>query len=80
MTSLDNQPNDEEKLEKLDEDNNTPFSPPEDIKHQGRMARDDPRKDVRMDEDEWYNEGENAAASQQDDEKPDEDDHARRVA
>ena len=64
MQSLDDQANDEEKQEKLDQDFDKPFSPPSDISGQGRMARDDPAKDTGMDEDEWYNEGENAAANQ----------------
>lgn len=71
MTSLDNQPNDEEKEEKLDQDFDPPFSPPDDISGQGRMAKDDPSKDSGMDEDEWYQEGENAAAGQQDNQKDD---------
>jgi hypothetical protein len=79
MQSLDDQANDEEKQEKLDQDFDTPFSPPTDISGQGRMARDDPAKDTDMDEDEWYNEGENAAASQEDDEK-DQAPEGRRVA
>ena len=72
MQSLDDQANDEEKLEKLDGDYDKPFSPPSDINGQGRMARDDPRKDTDMDEDEWYNEGENAAVSQPEDPKDEE--------
>jgi len=69
MQSLDDQANEEEKQEKLDQDFDKPFSPPSDIKGQGRMARDDPRKDTGMDEDEWYDEGENAAAGQPDNPK-----------
>ena len=64
--AIDEHPDDEEKREKLDEDNGTPFSPPSDIPGEGRMARDDPRRDDGLDEDEEYNEGENAAASQPD--------------
>jgi hypothetical protein len=77
MQSLDNQANDEEKQEKLDQDYDKPFSPPDDISGQGRMPRDDPRKDTGMDEDEWYDEGENAAAGQQDDQKDDKEGGAR---
>jgi hypothetical protein len=71
MQSLDDNANHEEKLEKLDQDYDKPFSPPDDISGQGRMARDDPAKDTDMDEDEWYQEGENAAAGQQDSPKDD---------
>jgi len=79
MQSLDDQASDEEKQEKLEQDFDKPFSPPDDVAGQGRMARDDPAKDTGMDEDEWYEEGENAAAGQQDNPK-DEPPHANRVA
>ena len=78
MQSLDDQANEEEKLEKLDQDHDKPFSPPSDIRGQGRMARDHPDKDD-TDEDEWYQMGENAAANQPDNPN-DEPHHGRRVA
>lgn len=78
MQSLDDQANEEEKLEKLDQDHDKPFSPPSDIRGQGRMARDHPDKDD-TDEDEWYHMGENAAANQPDNPN-DEPHHGRRVA
>ena len=64
-------------LEKLDQDYDKPFSPPSDIRGQGRLARDHPSKDD-TDEDEWYHLGENAASNQPDNQR-DDPHHGRRV-
>lgn len=79
MQSLDDQANEEEKLEKLDQDFEKPFSPPSDIRGQGRIARDHPDKDTDTDDDEWYDEGDNAASNQPDNPK-DDPHHGRKVA
>lgn len=78
MQSLDDNPNEEEKLEKLDQDFDKPFSPPSDIKGQGRLARDHPDLDTDVDEDEWYDKGVNAASDQPDNPR-DDPHHGRRV-
>lgn len=57
MQSLDDNPNKEEKEEKLDQDFQTPFSEPDDIPGQGKVPRDHPTLDTDVDEDEWYGEG-----------------------
>ena len=54
-------PNEEEKREKLPEDYETPFSPPDDIKKY--VPEDYPTRDTGMDETEWYQEGDAAASS-----------------
>lgn len=55
------EPNSEEKREKLDEDFETPFSPPLDMPR--GIPVDYPTKDTDMDEMEWYNDGDAAATS-----------------
>ena len=79
MQSLDDQANEEEKLEKLDQDQDKPFLEPTDIKGQGRTARDHPETDTNIDEDEWYSEGRNSATDMPDNPR-DEPHHGRRVA
>lgn len=49
------EPNDEEKLEKLDQDYDTPYSLPFDST--GKIAKDHPTTDDQMDSDELYNAG-----------------------
>ena len=78
MQSLDEEPDKEEKLEKLDQDNDTPFSQPSDVKGQGRLPKDHPDKDTDIDEDEWYDSGINEATDQPDNPR-DEPYHGRRV-
>lgn len=53
-------PNDEEKLEKLDQDYDTPFSFPPDAV--GKIAKDHPTTDDQLDSDELYNAGLSVAA------------------
>jgi hypothetical protein len=53
-------PNDEEKLEKEDQDYGTPFSLPDDAA--GKIGSDHPSTDDKMDSDELYNEGLSATA------------------
>lgn len=79
MQSLDDQANDEEKLEKLDQDHDKPFSPPSDIKGQGRLAQTHPDRDTDVDEDDWYSNGVNSATNQPDNPR-DEPHHGRKVA
>jgi hypothetical protein len=62
MQSLDDNGSDEEKMEKLDQDYERPFSEPTDIPGQGKIQRDDPSLDTDVDEDEWYSEGRAAAS------------------
>ena len=78
MQSLDEEANQEEKLEKLDQDYDKPFSPPSDIRGQGRMPKNHPQKDTDTDETEWYDSGINSATSQPDNPR-DEPHHGRRV-
>jgi hypothetical protein len=76
--SVDEEPDKEEKEEKLPEDNSKPFSPPSDVKGQGRLPKDHPNLDTDIDEDEWYGEGGNAAAEEPDN-PGDEPHHGRRI-
>ncbi len=69
MISLDENPNEEEKEEKLDEDYDRPAAPPSDIPRQGALPRDDPAYDTDVDEDEWYSEGGPSAAGRDTTEK-----------
>lgn len=55
MQSLDIELNEEEKLEKLAQDFDKPFSPPADIKE--GIPRDYPTLDTDVDEHEWYDAG-----------------------
>lgn len=55
MISVDIEPNQEEKLEKLSQDFDSPFSPPTDIKE--LIPKDYPSLDDGVDVDEWYNSG-----------------------
>ena len=55
MRSLDIEPNREERLEKLDQDFEKPFSPPVDIKE--LISKDYPSLDTGVDEHEWYDVG-----------------------
>lgn len=55
MQSLDIEPNDEEKLEKLQQDFDKPFSPPTDIEE--GIPKDYPSLDTNIDEHEWYDVG-----------------------
>ena len=55
MQSLDMEPNEEERLEKLDQDFDKPFSPPADIKE--LISKDHPSLDSGVDEHEWYDVG-----------------------
>lgn len=76
--SLDEEPDKEEKQQKLPEDDGRPFSPPSDIKGQGRLPKDHPDLDTDVDEDEWYDSGVNAATEQPDNPR-DDPHHGRRV-
>jgi len=60
MLSVDIKPNQEEKLEKLPQDFDKPFSPPADIKE--TIPIDYPMLDTGIDEDEWYNAGASIAS------------------
>ncbi|HJQ08673.1 MAG TPA: hypothetical protein VJ836_04305 [Candidatus Saccharimonadales bacterium] len=60
--ALNQQPNDEEKQEKLANDFDPPFSPPADVPRQGRVPSNHPVLDTDTDEDEWYDEGRSSAA------------------
>lgn len=55
------EPNKEEKEEKLPEDYETPFSPPQDMPN--NVPKDYPTKDTDMDETEWYQNGGAVASS-----------------
>ncbi len=55
MQSVDIEPNKEEKLEKLNQDYDKPFSPPVDIKE--LISKDHPSLDSGVDEHEWYDVG-----------------------
>lgn len=55
MQSVDQEPNAEEKLEKLEQDFENPFSPPTDVK--SKIPKDYPTLDDGVDADEWYNSG-----------------------
>ena len=61
MQSVDIEPNSEERLEKLDQDFETPFSPPADIKE--LITKDYPSLDTGIDEHEWYDSGATIASS-----------------
>jgi hypothetical protein len=58
--SLDEEANDEEKLEKETQDFGTPFSPPAGT--QDTIPKDYPELDTNMDSQEWYDEGRSGAA------------------
>lgn len=55
MQSVDIEPNKEERLEKLEQDFEKPFSPPVDIKE--LIPKDYPSLDTNVDEHEWYDVG-----------------------
>jgi hypothetical protein len=80
MDPRDEELNDEEKLEKQDQDFAPPFSPADDIKNGRRVSKEDPHLDDGADPDEWYQEGAAAAGGLPDDDNPDEDEHAKRIA
>lgn len=67
MQSLDQEPNTEEKLEKLEQDFERPFSPPSDVK--SNIPRDYPTLDDGVDVDEWYNSGAKIASGADIDER-----------
>jgi hypothetical protein len=71
---------DEEKFEKQDQDFAPPFSTADDIKEGRRLSKEDPHLDDGVDSDEAYQEGPAAAAGLPDDDDPDEDEHAQRIA
>ena len=60
------QPNDEEKLEKLPEDQDTPFSAPTDQPSGVGPKVDDPALDDRPDDQEFYDEGPSGLVEDQD--------------
>ena len=60
MQSVDIEPNKEERLEKLKQDFEKPFSPPVDIKEV--LPKDYPELDTGIDAHEWYDEGASGAA------------------
>lgn len=60
MQSVDIEPNAEERLEKLQQDFEKPFSPPVDIKEP--IPKDSPELDTGIDAHEWYDEGASGAA------------------
>lgn len=62
MPPRDLQPDDEERLEKLPGDPNTPGAPADDV-NALRLPADDPRKDSDVDPDEAYDAGVNTAAA-----------------
>jgi len=59
-----NEPNDEEREEKLPADFDTPFSPPDDIRQ--TLPKDHQAFDINIDSDQAYNDGEDAAGDQLD--------------
>lgn len=61
MRSVDIEPNKEEKLEKLSQDFEKPFSPPYDVKE--IIPKDYPLLDTDVDEHEWYNSGATIASA-----------------
>lgn len=61
MQSLDLEPNQEEKLEKLSQDFDKPFCPPYDIKE--IITKDYPSLDTNVDEQEWYDAGASIASA-----------------
>lgn len=60
MWALDIEPNEEERREKLSQDFDTPFSPPQDIP--ALIPVDDPVLDDPVDEHQYYDEGRAGAA------------------
>lgn len=60
MQSLDMKPNTEEKLERLRQDFDKPFSPPLEMRE--LLPRDHPSLDTGIDAHEWYDEGAAGAA------------------
>ena len=58
--SLDEEANDEEKLEKEAQDFDTPFSPPDGV--QDTIPKDHPELDTNADTQQWYDEGRSGAA------------------
>lgn len=82
MALDDQKVNDEDKEEKIKggQDGNPPFSEPDDVKPGDSRNAQHPVTDSGIDEDEEYHEGAQAASGLQTDEKPDEDQHATRIA
>lgn len=62
MQSVDIEPNEEEKLEKLDQDYDRPFSPPASIEDREQLPKNHPALDTGIDSHEWYDEGRSGAA------------------
>jgi len=60
------EPNDEEKLEELPQDQDTPFSAPSDQPSANASNIDDPALDDRQDEQEFYDEGTKGLVEDQD--------------
>jgi hypothetical protein len=58
--SVDEEANDEEKQEKVAQDYDTPFSPPDGTLD--TIPKDHPQVDTNMDSQEWYDEGRSGAA------------------
>jgi hypothetical protein len=61
MQSVDIEPNREERLEKLEQDFEKPFSPPTDIKE--LVSKDYPSLDTGVDGHEWYDAGGSTASA-----------------
>ncbi len=61
MQSVDIEPNEEEKLEKLEQDYDKPFSPPASIEDSERLPKNHPALDTGIDAHEWYDEGRSGA-------------------
>ncbi|MBI2009478.1 hypothetical protein HYS84_03700 [Candidatus Saccharibacteria bacterium] len=62
MQSVDIEPNKEEKLEKLEQDWDKPFSPPALVEERERLPKNHPALDTGIDAHEWYDEGRAGAA------------------
>lgn len=57
MPPIDPEPNEEERLQKLDQDFDKPFSPPDDIQKGADPSTTHPATDTNTDDTQTYNEG-----------------------
>jgi len=73
--------NDEDKSEKIPggQDGQPPFSAPDDVRQSGGRNDLHPSRDTDLDGDDEYQNGPDSAAGLQEDEFPDEDQHATRI-
>lgn len=81
MQPDDNKLNDEDKQEKIKggQDGQPPFSDPDDVQQSGGQNDLHPSRDTDLDSDDEYQNGPDSAAGLQEDEFPDEDQHATRI-